>query len=110
MVERAAELAKGANLDNLSFQVGNILDLPFEDNNLRCGVVVRGDGASGRAGEGDERTGPCGEAGWCRGDNANGLGSEYDCSAVRCGQPFLRVVRERLQFARRHDEWREESP
>ena len=32
MVARAAALAEGKGLDNLSFQVGNILDLPFEDN------------------------------------------------------------------------------
>ena len=43
MVERAASLAEGAGLDNLSFQVGNILDLPFEDNTfdvvLSCAVT-----------------------------------------------------------------------
>ncbi len=32
MVARAAALAEDADLPNLSFQVGNILDLPFEDN------------------------------------------------------------------------------
>ncbi|MXY46123.1 MAG: methyltransferase domain-containing protein [Chloroflexi bacterium] len=43
MVERAAELADGKGLDNLSFQVGNILDLPFEDNTfdvvMSCAVT-----------------------------------------------------------------------
>ena len=43
MVERAAELAQGKGLDNLSFQVGNILDLPFEDNTfdvvMSCAVT-----------------------------------------------------------------------
>ncbi len=43
MVQRAAELAEGNGLDNLSFQVGNILDLPFEDNTfdvvMSCAVT-----------------------------------------------------------------------
>ncbi len=43
MVERAAALAEGANLENLSFQVGNILDLPFEDDTfdavMSCAVT-----------------------------------------------------------------------
>ena len=43
MVARAAELAEPENLDNLSFQVGNILDLPFESNSfdvvLSCAVT-----------------------------------------------------------------------
>lgn len=43
MVERAAELAEGKGLDNLSFQVGNILDLPFDDNTfdvvMSCAVT-----------------------------------------------------------------------
>ena len=43
MVDRAAELAEGKELDNLSFQVGNILDLPFEDNSfdvvMSCAVT-----------------------------------------------------------------------
>ena len=43
MVERAAALAEGKGLDNLSFQVGNILDLPFEDNTfdvvMSCAVT-----------------------------------------------------------------------
>ena len=43
MVDRAAELAEGKGLDNLSFQVGNILDLPFEDNSfdvvMSCAVT-----------------------------------------------------------------------
>ena len=43
MVDRAAELAEGKELDNLSFQVGNILDLPFEDNTfdvvMSCAVT-----------------------------------------------------------------------
>lgn len=43
MVERAASLAEGKELDNLSFQVGNILDLPFEDDTfdvvLSCAVT-----------------------------------------------------------------------
>ena len=43
MVARAAELAEGKGLDNLSFQVGNILDLPFEDNTfdvvMSCAVT-----------------------------------------------------------------------
>ena len=43
MVERAVELAAGANLANLSFQEANILDLPFEDDTfdvvLSCAVT-----------------------------------------------------------------------
>ena len=43
MVARAAELAEGKGLDNLSFQVGNILDLPFDDNTfdvvMSCAVT-----------------------------------------------------------------------
>ena len=43
MVERASELAEGKGLDNLSFQVGNILDLPFDDNTfdvvMSCAVT-----------------------------------------------------------------------
>ena len=43
MVARAAELAAPEGLDNLSFQVGNILDLPFESNTfdvvLSCAVT-----------------------------------------------------------------------
>ena len=43
MVERATELAEGKGLDNLDFQVGNILDLPFEDNTfdvvMSCAVT-----------------------------------------------------------------------
>ena len=43
MVERAASLAEGKELDNLSFQVGNILDLPFDDDTfdvvLSCAVT-----------------------------------------------------------------------
>ena len=43
MVERATELAEGKGLDNLSFQVGNILDLPFDDNTfdvvMSCAVT-----------------------------------------------------------------------
>ena len=43
MVERAAELAEGRGLDNISFQVGNILDLPFEDDTfdavMSCAVT-----------------------------------------------------------------------
>ena len=43
MVERAARLAEGSGLDNLSFQVGNILDLPFEDDTfdavMSCAVT-----------------------------------------------------------------------
>lgn len=43
MVERAAELVEGKGLDNLSFQVGNILDLPFDDNTfdvvMSCAVT-----------------------------------------------------------------------
>lgn len=43
MVARAQSLAAGAGLDNLSFQVGNILELPFEDNTfdavMSCAVT-----------------------------------------------------------------------
>ena len=43
MVARASELAEGKGLDNLSFQQGNILDLPFEDNTfdvvMSCAVT-----------------------------------------------------------------------
>ena len=43
MVARASALAEGKGLDNLSFQVGNILDLPFEDNTfdvvMSCAVT-----------------------------------------------------------------------
>lgn len=43
MVERAQALAEGAGLDNLEFQVGNILELQFEDNTfdavLSCAVT-----------------------------------------------------------------------
>ena len=43
MVARATELSEGKGLDNLSFQVGNILDLPFDDNTfdvvMSCAVT-----------------------------------------------------------------------
>ncbi len=43
MVERAASLAESEDLPNLSFQVGNILDLPFEDDTfdavMSCAVT-----------------------------------------------------------------------
>ncbi len=43
MIERADSLAEGANLENLSFQVDNILDLSFEDNTfdavISCAVT-----------------------------------------------------------------------
>ena len=43
MVARATELAEGKGLDNLSFQVGDILALPFEDNTfdvvMSCAVT-----------------------------------------------------------------------
>ena len=34
MVEKATALAKGQGLDNLTFQLGNILELPFPDNSF----------------------------------------------------------------------------
>ena len=40
MVARAAELAEPANLSNLSFQVGNILDLPFPDDTFDAALSV----------------------------------------------------------------------
>ena len=73
MVERAAALAEGANLDNLSFQVGNILDLPFEDNTFDAVYVLRGDRAPERASEGYERAGSRSEEGRYRGHYADGL-------------------------------------